>query len=1092
MPHSGWITRIIVGVATLLALAAALHAETWRVAGTLNDWNLADDDWALEPDPARPGTLILERRIQPGEYRFKFVLDGAWSNGHLGAADTPRCLEQPGRDIRLSVPADAKYRISLDPTARTWAFDAIDLSAPIPDIVIRGVPTLGRMFEIDMRRSLTNNPPELCQNAAMTIAGSFFRTRRAVDNSHRYGAIAGDPGALPLKITFFDGRGEDATSIIIERTLLVLPRYFFDMEFVGDSGEVIKPAEPGIIIRPYADGLFRAIVDIPEPGVMKTATVMIQGKADDTVVVRNQGRIEPGRYVVEIRNGIVRRHNDRDVSPSIMIPGNWTTFDLAFEPSVLPPDEVFLTGDFNNWARPGHPDAIRLTNRIEGKFDAVLDLAPGAYRYRFVYDGADHLDPAALATADGPDAEPASVVVVGETPDDYDPPKPNHINTDAVAHLPLSTQFVSPISRSLGLADISVTTLPGDADEVTLVLEPLSDIPERMPMRRTRDLAGFDRWTVRVRTGLSSFAYRFEIRDAETVHRTEAVETFLRPDPLAIPDWAKGAVWYQIFAERFRNGNPDNDPRGEGTHLMEWDADWYDVTPEEADAWRERYDHPEGEPFPERTGGPLFHVVWDRRYGGDLQGVVEKLDELAELGVTVIYFNPVFEADSMHKYDATDFRHIDDNFAAPGPVPEEWTVPEGETLDPATWTWTEADRYFLEVLLPKARARGIRVVLDAVFNHTGRDFFAFKDVLENGRSSPYSNWYYVKFDEDGKVASWTAWDGPSGWLPKFRQTPDGDLVAPVKEHLFEVTRRWMDPDGDGNPIDGIDGWRLDVPLDIGGSKGAPFWSDWRKLVKSINPNAVIVAEIWNEEEATPFLQGQHFDTHMHYPFAMSVTEWLAVKPGMTAQQLGNQLRAAFDEPPQTNLIHQNLFGSHDTDRYVSKLLNPGREYDAGNRIQDGDDYNDTRPPDHIYKLSLVGVAIQATYLGAPMIYYGDEYGMWGADDPTDRKPLPWPDTGSNKNPDDNIVPGIRDAYAEWFGLRKDPIFGPILRFGDVRHIDTGDPGVFAFARALNGFTVYVVANRNDSSFDASSILPDAFEDTDVEPVSARCWLEQPE
>ena len=293
----------------------------------------------------------------------------------------------------------------------------------------------------------------------------------------------------------------------------------------------------------------------------------------------------------------------------------------------------------------------------------------------------------------------------------------------------------------------------------------------------------------------------------------------------------------------------------------------------------------------------------------------------------------------------------------------------------------------------------------------------------------------------------------------------------------------MDPDGDGDPSDGVDGWRLDVPLDI----GLPFWEDWRRFVKSINPDAVIIAEIW--QPADPYLTGDHFDTQMHYPFAMAVLDWLAVRPGMPATELAGRLNLAFNDAAPTNLIHQNLFGSHDTDRFVSMLINPNRSYDQGNRPQDnGPDYVDVRPDESTYALSLLGVAIQATYTGAPMVYYGDEVGMWGADDPTNRKPMPWPDRGPYESSDDQFDEDHLAAYSEWFNLRSDERIGPALRYGSVRHIDTGNPDVFAFERRLNATSVTVVVNRGDRPFDASKLLPASETDTAVNGVSARYWV----
>ena len=186
-----------------------------------------------------------------------------------------------------------------------------------------------------------------------------------------------------------------------------------------------------------------------------------------------------------------------------------------------------------------------------------------------------------------------------------------------------------------------------------------------------------------------------------------------------VPDWAADAVWYQIFPERFRNGDPNNDPvrasleppvqAGKDWKVSPWTADWYS---------REDW---------EKAEGPSFyqHGVFERRYGGDLQGVLDKLDYLRELGVNSLYFCPLFYARSMHKYDGNSYPHIDPYF---GPDPAgDFARIDKETSDPATWQWTAADKLFLRVV-KEAHARGMRVILDGVFNHTGRDFFAFKNL----------------------------------------------------------------------------------------------------------------------------------------------------------------------------------------------------------------------------------------------------------------------------------------------------------------------------------------------------------------------------
>lgn len=1113
MMTPGRIARTLaVSILTLLVLCVGARGEdVWRLAGTFNGWNTSSDAWRMTPVAGAPGTFEIQKHFEAGRYSFKFVKNGNWDAGHLGEAvagggvgGQGDRLGQPGDNIPLVVPVALDLRITLDPKAKAWSYRAVNIPSPAPVVTLRGVPTLGRMFELDLRKTLTTNPPE---KVAVKIwsPGTVMRMRQAKDKSLRFGLIPSDIGKWTLNVRIFDGLAQGAPQTTIQIPIFVAQRYFFDYEFVGDGGETEQKRE---IIWPYGNNLYRAIVEFPEDGTLNSADVGIQGKssAQDIVVMRANGRVKKGTYLVEIKDGRVTEQDDRSVSPRVLIPGGWRKFRLTFPQGSYPPSPVYLTGDFNDWATPGSEGAVEMTMLPEATFETVVNLSDGPHAYQYYYEGAGHPDPTNAKHIPAPDGTPASALIVGPRPEDYGPAKPDNVTVAAVRHDPNSGLYFTPISPGLGLADVALTTLPGDAQRVSCYVtavdpkDPSRSRPVEVPMRRTTDAAGFDRWEARIESGMPEVTYSFSVVDGDSEYTTDTYRRRLGPDPLKIPDWAKGAVWYQIFPERFRNGNRLNDPHGPRVYHPAWTSDWYKVSAEEEKAWRERYHVAPNQPMEPRKGGKLYHVVYDRRYGGDLQGVEEKLDELKALGVTAIYLNPIFEAESMHKYDTTDYRHIDDNLGTPasaGRVPEQWKRPEGETTDPSTWTWTPADKYFVDEFLPAAHKRGIKVIIDGVFNHTGRQFFAFQDVMKNGKSSKFADWYYVRFKDDGSVDSWTAWDGPSGWLPKFRQTPEGDLVPPVKQFLFDVTSRWMDPNGDGDPSDGIDGWRLDVPLDIGGSQGAPFWRDWRDHVKKINPDAVIVAEIWGDKEAKPFLRGQQFDTQMHYPFAKAVTDWLAVKPGMTSEELDDAMGAAFDDLPQTNLIDQNLLDSHDTDRFVSKLMNPYRGYDQGNRIQDddrnarGQTYKEARPSDQVYKLSLLGVAIQSGYIGAPMIYYGDEYGMWGADDPSDRKPLPWPDLGPNDNASDNPVPWLREHYVEWFNLRHDPTIGPVLRYGDVRDVDTKNPDVFAFVRSLNGREVWFVVNKGSRPFDAGGILPKSVKATTVGPVDAKYWVVEP-
>ena len=238
------------------------------------------------------------------------------------------------------------------------------------------------------------------------------------------------------------------------------------------------------------------------------------------------------------------------------------------------------------------------------------------------------------------------------------------------------------------------------------------------------------------------------------------------------PAWAADAVWYQIFPDRFRNGDPSNDPTrdsletpikpGPDWRISSWTADWY-----ARDTW-------------ETALGPDFYRngVLERRYGGDLQGVLDKLDYLKNLGINALYFNPLFYARSLHKYDGSSYHHIDPNF---GPDPKgDFAMFASETSNPATWQWTSADKLFLK-LIKEAHARGMKVIIDGVFNHTGRSFFAFQDLLQRQQDSPYKDWYVVtSFDDPSTTRNefnYKSWWGYKS-LPVFASAKNGHDVAP--------------------------------------------------------------------------------------------------------------------------------------------------------------------------------------------------------------------------------------------------------------------------------------------------------------------------
>ena len=572
---------------------------------------------------------------------------------------------------------------------------------------------------------------------------------------------------------------------------------------------------------------------------------------------------------------------------------------------------------------------------------------------------------------------------------------------------------------------------------------------------------------------------------AEVQETAEIEETAAPPATKYVPEWAQGAVFYQIFPERFRNGDPTNDPTRasletpiegrvpESWEVTPWTQNWY----ERADWEKQR-----GEDFYEDG-------VFDRRYGGDLQGVIDKLGYLDSLGVDALYFNPVFWARSLHKYDGNTFHHIDPHF---GPDPEgDFALMEQEDpADPSTWKVTAADALFFE-LLDKAHARGMKVVIDGVFNHTGRDFFAFDSIRREQEDSPYVEWYNVRAFDDPATPDTSEFDYEGWWgvetLPVFADNAAGDDLHPgPKQYVFDATERWMDPNGDGDPSDGIDGWRLDVAEEV----PLGFWADWNAHVRRLNDDAYTVTEVW--EDAAAFIEEGNFSSTMNYfGFAFPTKGFLidgALEPPAFAELL-NERRTGYPVPVRHAL--QNLIDSHDTPRLASMIVNRSGDYVKPERFDyDWGEVSTPRGGNRAYDVSAPGMRgrqlqrltalFQMTYLGAPMIYYGTEAGMWGADDPDDRKPMVWPDLDYEPETEDPLgrpreADPVRfdhdlyDFYRRVIALREDY---PAIREGafEVLLADA-ERDLFAFRRSLRGEHAVVVLNRSGQAHSVRVPLP---------------------
>lgn len=384
--------------------------------------------------------------------------------------------------------------------------------------------------------------------------------------------------------------------------------------------------------------------------------------------------------------------------------------------------------------------------------------------------------------------------------------------------------------------------------------------------------------------------------------------------------------------------------------------------------------------------------------GGDLLGVVEHLDWLVDLGVTALYLNPIFQSASNHRYHAYDYLQVDPMLGG------------NEAFD---------------ALVAAAHERGVRVVLDGVFNHTGRGFFPFHDVLENGAESPYLDWFTVygtpiNAYDLGRPPDYDAW-----W--RLHALPKLNTGNPaVREYLMRVAEHWIRR--------GADGWRLDVPEEITTSG---FWEEFRARVRAVNPEAYLVGEIWH---AAPqwIATGERFDGVMNYVLTEALLRFagadhidaeviapvnLTLRPPLDAvgyREAIERLLAAYPETAHRGNL--NLLGSHDTARVLSMV---GEDRDS---------------------VTLAALLL-FTFPGAPCIYYGDEIGMTGHHDPGARAAFPWEHPGSW---DRHLLEAFRSLAA----LRREH---SALRRGGYRHL-AAEGGTYAFARELEGECLVVAVN----------------------------------
>lgn len=514
--------------------------------------------------------------------------------------------------------------------------------------------------------------------------------------------------------------------------------------------------------------------------------------------------------------------------------------------------------------------------------------------------------------------------------------------------------------------------------------------------------------------------------------------------------WTHGAVFYQIFPERFYNANPNNDPSVDKsiphTKAHRWTSNWYALSDEE-----------------KKHAPDFWQNIHRRRYGGDLQGILDKLDYLQSLGITAIYLNPIFEAPSTHKYDASSLHHIDVNFGN-NPIEDLKLIAEEDFTDPRTWNWTSADLLFLK-LVEEAHKRNIRIMIDGVFNHVGTTFPPFQDVVQYQEGSRFKDWFEVLSFEDstaGKRFDYKGWWGHKS-LPELKRDSLKGLADAPKQYIFAITKRWSAPNGD--PSKGVDGWRLDAADDLPHA----FWKEWRTFVKSLNPNTFLVGEIW--KNAKDWMKGDEFDAVMNYQFAIFTHQLFVQKVLKPSEFKLKIVELLGSYPDSANYTLLNLYDSHDTERLPSRLVNPTRNYDQYAGLRANKDYQLRPPNDDEYRLQKLLMLFQFTYIGAPMIYYGTEAGMWGADDPDCRKPMLWKEFQYD---DENaqLITGNsqplkvafnQQVYRDYKTLIDFRHRHRALKYGAFKFLIADDEkSTIAFERTYEGEKLITVINVSDS------------------------------
>ena len=606
-------------------------------------------------------------------------------------------------------------------------------------------------------------------------------------------------------------------------------------------------------------------------------------------------------------------------------------------------------------------------------------------------------------------------------------------------------QYRTPFEPESGdVVTIRFRTLKNNVDAVYFISG-----ATRSKMVLTESREGFDYYSIDIELGAEAVHYYFEIQSGKIVcyynelgvsRQLQEQYSFGIIPGFKTPDWAKGAVMYQIFVDRFCNGDPSND-------VLTGEYYYIDGSCNRVEDWGKLPDNLDVNNF----------------YGGDLQGVMDKLDYLQDLGVEVIYLNPVFVSPSNHKYDIQDYDYIDPHY---GKIVED----QGDLLYPGDRDNSHASRYinrvtnkknleasnaFFVELVEEIHKRGMKIILDGVFNHCGsfnkwldrERIYEKQEGYEKGAyvsaDSPYHTFFKFHNEHD-----WPYNEFYDGWwghdtLPKLNYEDSPKL----QEYIMHIARKWVSP-----PYN-VDGWRLDVAADLGHSSGYNhlFWKEFRRVVKEANPEAVIIAEHYGD--ASPWLQGDEWDTVMNYDAFMEPISWFLTGMEKHSDHYRSDLKgnsASFQDAIRYNSsrfyapslqIAMNELDNHDHSRFLTRTNGRvGRVAQLGHRAAE----------ESVNKAVLrEAVIMQMTWPGAPTLYYGDEAGVCGFTDPDNRRTYPW------GKEDKSLLKFYKIAIA----LHKKY---PVLKTGSVKFL-LNDYNLIAYGRFSRDEKIVVAVNNNNEN-----------------------------